>query len=147
MIRRLLLALLATAALLPLGRASAGPTEEAEQVLRKSEYFVLGILGRGGGSSPQTAALRQLLATPDAATRFEKWLASEQPALRAYGLAGLKYLRSPKYAEKARAAAAWPGVLPMITGDVARRVTFAEFLERLDRDYPELPPESAPIRQ
>ena len=55
--RPLLLALLATAALLPLDRASAGPTEEAEQVLRQSEYFVLGILGRGGGSSPQTAVL------------------------------------------------------------------------------------------
>ncbi|MBS0657481.1 MAG: hypothetical protein JSR82_04445 [Verrucomicrobia bacterium] len=134
------LVLLLTPAAVP-----AGPADDAEQVLRQSEYFVLGTLGRGGGSSPQTRALRQLLAAPDAVARCEKLLASGQPALRAYGLAGLKFARSPKFAEQARVAATWPGTVPMITGDVARQVSFAEFLQRLERDYPELPPESEPV--
>lgn len=130
-----------------LSTSPAATSDDAEGILRKSEYFVLGVLGRGGGSSPQTAAMRKLLGQPDAVARFEGMCADANPVIKAYGLAGLKFAGSPKFAEKARAAAQLEGKVSMITGDVARRVSFAEFLTRLERDYPALPPESAPVRK
>lgn len=118
--------------------AQAGE-DESEQVLRKAVFFSLGTVGRGGGTSAETKALHALLARPDAVARFESMLASENLIVKAYGLAGLKYLKHPKYEERARATVGISGEFQMITGDVVRRVTLEEFIERLDRDYADLP--------
>lgn len=140
--RPLLLALILLCSLARAGDAAGG---NPEAVLRGSEYFVLGVLGRGGGTSRETKALRELLRQPDAAARCEAFIATGSPVLKAYGLAGLKYLGSPKFAVHSRALAQSQEKVPMIRGDVARQISFREFLERLDRDYPHLPPDVTPV--
>jgi hypothetical protein len=113
----------------------AGP----EAILRGSQAFALGRVGRGGSTSPETKALRELLSQPGAVARCEALFRSGNPITRAYALAGLKYARSPRYRTLARQAPGAPANVRMITGDVVRRVSLREVVTRLDRDYPSLP--------
>ncbi|MBS0659582.1 MAG: hypothetical protein JSR82_15170 [Verrucomicrobia bacterium] len=122
------------------GGLSAQPAAGApERILQQSPGIALGTVGRGGGLSEEAKALRALLRQPGATARLEALFRTGSPIAQAYALAGLKYAGSPRYRSLARRAITRPGQLRMITGDVVRRVSWREFMQRLDRDYPTLP--------
>lgn len=121
------------------GRLSAQPADSPERILQRSPGIALGTVGRGGGLSEEAKALRALVRQSGAAARLEALFRHGGPMAQAYALAGLKYAGSPRYRALARRAASRPGQLRMITGDVVRRVSWREFVQRLEQDYPTLP--------
>lgn len=86
--------------------AARGPLpaiDEATAILNITSTFAGPAVGFAGVEPPEHKAFRAVLASPDAAERFERLTSTAKPAGQLYGLQGLRVIDKARYARVVRA--------------------------------------------
>ena len=110
---------------------TAAPVSDPSGQLRRVESFAIGGIGVAGTTSQGEAALRTLLAEPDATTKLEGLLIKATSAGQLYALLGLRVHDRAAYERAVKNFHAPDGDVETIGGCIISRLPFKQVFDRV----------------